>query len=56
MYTTTPGEPDRNRINLNEDYEVRYWTEHFDVTREQLAVAVTKVGNSDDAVRQLLGK
>ena len=50
------GEPDRSRINLNEDYEVRYWTERLGVTKEQLAVAVRKVGNSADAVRQALGK
>jgi len=48
------GEPDRSRINLNEDYEVRYWTEQFGVTKEQLAIAVKKVGNSADAVRKLL--
>jgi hypothetical protein len=50
------GEPDRSRINLSEDYEVRYWTERLGVTKEQLAVAVHKVGNSADAVRQALGK
>ena len=50
------GEPDRSRISLSEDYEVRYWTERFGVTKEQLAVAVRKVGNSADAVRLALGK
>lgn len=50
------GEPDRSRISLKEDHEVRYWTERFGVTKEQLAVAVQKVGNSADAVRQALGK
>ena len=50
------GEPDRSRISLGEDYEVRYWTERLGVTKEQLAVAVRKVGNSADAVRQALGK
>jgi hypothetical protein len=48
------GEPDRSRINLDEDYEIRYWTERLGVTKEQLAVAVKKVGNSADAVRKLL--
>ena len=48
------GEPDGSRINLNEDYEVRYWTEQLGVTKEELAVAVKKVGNSADAVRKLL--
>jgi len=50
------GEPDRSRISLSEDYEVRYWTERFGVTKEQLAVAIHRVGNSADAVRQALGK
>jgi uncharacterized protein DUF3606 len=50
------GEPDRSRISLGEDYEVRYWTERLGVTKEQLAVAVRKVGNSANAVRQALGK
>jgi hypothetical protein len=50
------GEPDRSRINLSEDYEVRYWTEKFNVTKEQLAVAIGKVGNSPDAVRKALDR
>jgi Protein of unknown function (DUF3606) len=35
---------------------VRYWTERLGVTKERLAVAIHKVGNSADAVRQALGK
>ena len=50
------GEPDRSRINLNEDHEVRYWTEALGVSKEQLAVAIHKVGNAADAVRLILGK
>lgn len=50
------GEPDRSRISLSEDYEVRYWTETLGVSKEQLATAIKKVGNSPDAVRQALGK
>jgi len=53
---TKRGEPDRSRISLNEDYEVRYWTERFGVSKEQLAVAIQRVGNSVDAVRLALGK
>lgn len=30
------GKPDRDRINLSEDYEVRDWSEKFGVTPEQL--------------------
>jgi hypothetical protein len=50
------GEPDRSRISLSEDYEVRYWTQKFGVTKEQLAAAIHRVGNSPEAVRQALGK
>ena len=31
---TMTGKADRIRINLNEDYEVRYWTEKWGVSRE----------------------
>jgi len=34
------GEPDRSRINLDEDYEVSYWSERFGITKEQLKKAV----------------
>lgn len=53
---TKRGDADRSRISLSEDQEVRYWTERFGVSKEQLAVAINKVGNSADAVRQVLGK
>jgi hypothetical protein len=33
------------RINMQEDYyEVRYWTQKLNVSREQLATAVREVG------------
>jgi hypothetical protein len=35
---------DSQRINIHEDHEVRYWTQKFGVTREQLEAAVQKVG------------
>jgi hypothetical protein len=48
------GPQDRNRINLSEEYEVRYWSEKFRVTPERLRQAVQKVGNSAQAVEQEL--
>ena len=30
------GPADRSRINVNEDYELRYWTEKFGVSAEKL--------------------
>jgi hypothetical protein len=47
---------DASRINMNEDWEVRYWTGKFGVTREQLAETVKKVGVSASAVAKALGK
>jgi hypothetical protein len=38
------GAVDRSRINMQEDYEVRYWTEKWSVTHDQLAEAVRAVG------------
>jgi hypothetical protein len=50
------GAQDRARVNVNEDHEVRYWTEKWGVSKEQLAAAVNKVGVSADAVARELGK
>ena len=35
---------DRQRINVHEDYELRYWSTKFACTEEQLRAAVQKVG------------
>jgi uncharacterized protein DUF3606 len=48
------GQPDRSKINLNEPYEVQYWTRHLGVTREALAKVIDKVGDSAAAVRKEL--
>lgn len=48
------GQQDRSRINMNEDHEVDYWTEKFNVTREELQKAVDQAGNSADDVAQVL--
>lgn len=50
------GAPDSKTINLNEDYEVGYWTKELGITKEELADAVAKVGKSAEAVRQHLNK
>ena len=54
--TTNRGAQDRARINVNEDHEVRYWTQDLGVSEEKLHEAVAAVGVSADAVRQHLGK
>lgn len=38
------GPADRERINVHEDYELRYWTDHFGVSADRLRAAVEKVG------------
>jgi Protein of unknown function (DUF3606) len=50
------GAQDRARVNVNEDHEVRYWTQKWGVSKEQLAAAVNKVGVAADAVAPELGK
>ena len=54
--TQKVGSPDRKTINLNEDYEVTYWTKALGVSKDELRSAVEKVGKSADAVRQHLNK
>ncbi|RYG90217.1 MAG: DUF3606 domain-containing protein [Alphaproteobacteria bacterium] len=51
-----PGSPDRDRINMSEDYEVRDWSESLGVTPERLEEAVNAVGNSADKVREYLNR
>jgi hypothetical protein len=49
-----PGRRDRDRINMEEDYEVQYWSEKFGVSQEELAAAVKKVGPmASDVKREL---
>jgi len=50
----TRGTQDRVRINMNQEHEVKYWTDRFDVTREELQRAVDKVGPMADAVERQL--
>lgn len=46
--------PDRNRISLGVDYEVRDWTKSPGVTEDELRAAIDAVGNSADKVRDHL--
>lgn len=49
------GNPDRTRINLSEDYEVRDWAAKFGVTQEALRRAAERVGPMAEDVRRELG-
>jgi len=53
---TKKGRPDRDRINVEEEYEVRYWAEKFVVARDELRGAVRKVGPMAKDVAKHLGK
>jgi hypothetical protein len=50
------GSPDRDRINVHEDYELQEWSKSLGVTKEQLKEAVEAVGTSADKVREYLKK
>ncbi len=45
---------DRKLISLQQDYELRYWTEALGVSKKELIDAVQAVGHSADKVRQYL--
>jgi hypothetical protein len=47
---------DRDRINVHEDYELRYWTKELGVTPEKLKQTVEKMGVMVTDVRKALGK
>jgi hypothetical protein len=47
---------DRDRINVHEDYELRYWTKELRVTPEKLKRTVEKVGVMATDVRKALEK
>lgn len=46
------GGQDRSRRTMSQEHEVRYWTQALGVSKEQLAEAVQKVGNSAEKVRE----
>lgn len=46
--------PDRSKINMQESWEVKYWTRELGVSRAELEKIVDKVGNSAAAVRKEL--
>jgi hypothetical protein len=48
------GDGDRKRINIDQDYEVRHWSEKFGVSANDLRQAVKSVGPMSDDVEQHL--
>jgi len=53
---TKKGPTDAKRVNTSEDYEVRYWSEKWNVSPEKLKAAVSKVGPMAEDVARELGK
>ena len=51
---TKPATPDRSKISMENETEVKYWLKHLRITREQLQSIVEKVGNSAASVRKEL--
>ncbi len=48
------GGQDRQRVSLNEDYEVAEWSKKFGVSVKQLRDAVKEVGDRADDVERYL--
>jgi len=52
-----PGGQDRTRIDVSEEYELRYWSNRFGVSAEQVKAAVKAVGtNAQDVQMHLKGR
>ena len=47
---------ERDRINVHEDHELRYWSHRLGVSRDELKRAVSKVGARADDVAREFGK
>jgi len=48
------GQQDRDRIDVNEEHEMRYWSEKFHVSHDELRSAFKKVGPMVKDVQQHL--
>ncbi|RQO40169.1 DUF3606 domain-containing protein [Chryseobacterium sp. KBW03] len=47
---------DASKVNVNETWELEYWSKKFGVTKEKLKEAVKAVGTSSVTVQKYLGK
>ena len=48
--------PERNRIEIDQERDVHYWTKALGISADELRSAVQKVGPNAAAVREHLGK
>jgi hypothetical protein len=53
---TKTGGQDRERINVNEDYELRDWARSLNTTPERIKEAVAAVGDRAEKVREYVGR
>jgi hypothetical protein len=54
--TKNRGPADRARVNVNESWELTYWSEKFGVSAEKLKESVKRVGPMAADVQRDLGK
>ena len=47
--------PDRSKIDLRNEHEVKHWIKVLRVSKEDLEKAIAKVGNNPASVRKELG-
>jgi hypothetical protein len=50
------GGQDRERINVNQDYELRDWAKSLNTTPERVKEAVQAVGDRAEKVREYLSQ
>jgi hypothetical protein len=50
------GKPDDQRINIEQDHELNYWSKELGVSREELRNAVKRAGPVVRDVRQHLSR
>jgi hypothetical protein len=50
-----PPKPDRSKIDLSDERAARAWAKKLGKTKEEITLAIKKVGNSAAAVRKELG-
>lgn len=53
---TNRGPSDRSKVNIHEEWEVRWWCDKWNVSKEQLVAAVKAVGTGAKNVAEHLGK
>lgn len=50
------GPGDSQRINVNEEYELQYWSSKFGVSKDQLRATIRRVGVMAEDVKRALIK